>query len=118
MKRLIAGRNNAKHPRPKLSEAAVKTLSTAKEELARMLAGPGIKRLCEWIEGKGTDEQFWLAVQFAADRAGLPRRSEMDVAAESGGVVLFRVDGGLGWPEAVGDVGGGGGDGARTNGSA
>lgn len=125
--RLAACRANSRLPRPKLSKKAVRTLSEAKEELAKGLAGPGVKGICamillgEQLHSKRIKiedpelrrevrEDFKFAVTFAADRAGMPRRNELDVDANGEGPLLIRVQGGLGWPGADGDVGGVGGD--------
>lgn len=108
--RVAANRANARKPRIRIPEEVRRTLEEAKRETAALIAGPGSKRLNQWIsDPNSTDEQFTWAMTYGGDRAGYPRRSELDVEASGTAPLLVEVRGGLGWP-GVGnrDVGGGG----------
>lgn len=101
----------------------------ARERLVDVLAGQGVFYLMQiiaegpprWSEdenGKRVlvegNECFRWAMDFVADRCGMPRRTEADITQPGGFVIKVEgVGGGLGWPGAVVDGGGVGHDGDR-----
>lgn len=145
LKRVAANTVNARRRRPRLSPQAVQTVSQAKEELAKMVVGPGLQHIKLMIQRKHVppppdqpDDDDWKsqrrwrrevsmwrrevqdgfewAMTFAADRGIMPRRTELDVDASSEQPLLLRVEGGLGWPGVDGGAVGGGDGGSGSAG--
>lgn len=68
---------------------------------AKYVSIPGGGR--EVVEGS---EQFEWAMNFVADRCGMPRRSEAEVVTPGGFTIsVTGVEGGLGWPRMAADAG-------------
>lgn len=129
-KRRAAIARNTGRPRTYLrdTDPAIEELRAAKGKLASALSNAGTAWLLQiihegpphWQRDLATGErvlvegsaQFEWAMNFAADRAGMPRRTEADLMGDvtRGFVIrLHDTEGGLGWPVLVA---GGDGDGA------
>lgn len=109
------------------SDPVLEELKAAKGKLAKALSNAGTEWLLQiihegpphWQRDPETgervlvdgSEQFEWAMNFAADRAGMPRRSEADIMGDVTRGFTIRVHdagGGLGWPVLA--LGGGDGD--------
>lgn len=120
--RRAISRENASGPRITLDDEIRAELTAAKGKLARALTTRGVEWLIAIIEeGPARWERtasgervlvegntsFEWAMNFAADRAGMPRKSEAEVQQHAGGfsIVVSGVGGGLGWPGMAVDGG-------------
>lgn len=108
-------RQNPAKPHITLDDEIRAELTAAKGKLARALTTRGVEWLITIIdEGPARWERtasgervlvegntsFEWAMNFAADRAGMPRKSEAEVQSHAGGftITVSGVGGGLGWP--------------------
>jgi len=119
--RLLAQNANAVKPRPKVSPETRQRLVQAKDRLAELVSGPGLDWLAtiiregpaHWVlteNGKVLESgsaDFPWAMNFAADRGGLIRVSELDVK-QPGSFTITVNDSrdSLGWPDPSADGGG------------
>ena len=74
-------RANANAPKVKLPPDMRAALSDAKGKLAKALSAHGVPHLVRIIESGPQDELFQWAMDFAADRGGMPRRREEQIDA-------------------------------------
>lgn len=75
-------RANASKPKITLPEDVRKALSDAKGRLGKALSDHGVGHVCKLIEdGPDKSDLFQWAMDFAADRGGMPRRREEQIDA-------------------------------------
>lgn len=76
-------RANAAGPRGAMPDEVRALLSEGKGRLGRVLALKGIPHVEAIIDEGPTHDHFQWAMDFAADRAGMPRRREEQIDAEN-----------------------------------
>jgi len=108
--RKASQRENARKPRVHVPQEVRDAIADAKGRLGRALSTKGAEHLIAIIEAGPAGQHgdlFEWAMNFAADRAGMPRRTESEI---SGDVKQFTitVEGkdALGWPDAPAGTGG------------
>lgn len=108
---------NGSRPQTKPTDEVREKIREAKNSMTEALVGPGLKWLREIIEAgppvygvaedgryvvSGSAEFTW-AMNFAADRGFLPRRSEAEITQPGGfAITINDARGPIGWPVAVG----------------
>lgn len=95
-----ACRANAKKPRLRLTN---ELREVATEKLVPLLQGAGSDRIAAYLTDPKTGfDEFRWAVEFVANRLGLPAMTQQDVNVTGAGREVWVVGEGLGWPEATG----------------